>query len=149
MNKKNGSHPENPEQVFNRLLGERLASTIFEVSDDGKEHLLHLQSSAILELLSITDLSGDLSTYKRLVGLEFCAPISLMDASFFLNAASKLSPLSLGLTVQGYVKFIEINDEVVKEWNAIVMPMKTSAMREVQAKMSRQIAIPKKQIHLP
>ena len=133
---------QNPETVYNTIMAEKLSSTIFEMNDAQREHVAFIQS--MKSFFSILELSGDIDNYKKLVRIDSMEPMTILDASFFLNAANRLSPNDLGMSLEEYEDFIGRNDSVVLSWNAVVTPMKTVAMRETEVKLTKNIIVPEK-----
>lgn len=141
----------NPEQVMNEILTAKLEAGMFEMTPEQRERIAYVQDRA--RLLSIVELSGDLPTYRRLIAMERTCEMTLMDASYFINGASKLSPSELGMSLEEYADFIASNDQVVIAWNTQVLPLRTEAMEETQKQMTQAapkiIAPEPKKIILP
>lgn len=145
---KQASEQQNPDDVFTTLIHEKLSTTLFMTTPEQRKHLAYLQS--VQRFLSIVELSGQLENYKRLVKLSYNEPMTLMEASYFLNGCNRLRPNDIGMIEEEYVQLIERNDQIVIEWNKIVTPMKTATMKEVMTKMQKNILMPEeKKIILP
>lgn len=142
-NKKQTEQPLDPTKVFEDMLAVRLCNTKFEITAEQRAHIASIQDPEILVKFSVLEMSGDIENYERLLTLDATEDLTLMDASFFLNAANRLSPADMGKTLSEYVTFLKANDEIVLAWNTIVTPLKTSVMREVRAKLDRKIIAPK------
>lgn len=143
----NAAQQQDPEQALNILMAEKLSTTLFETTPEEREHLAWLQRQR--KFLSIIELSGQIENYKKLVSLSTEDPMTLLEASFFLNGCNRLRPNDLGMNDEEYISLIERNDQVVIKWNNIVTPMKTAGMKEVMTKLTRNIIMPepKKIIH--
>lgn len=146
----NKQQPEqlDPTKVFEDMLGERLCKTKFEITPEQRAHIAKIQDPEILKMFSVLEMSGDIDNYQRLLNLNPAEDLTLMDASFFLNAANRLSPADMGKTLSEYVDFLKANDEIVLAWNTIVTPLKTSVMRETRAKLDRKIITPKNNLKI-
>jgi hypothetical protein len=138
----NQNKPQDPTVLFNQLIAEKLVSTSFAISPEHRVHIATIQER--INCISFSDLGKDLEGYKRLVGLALEGDINLLDASFFINGLDRLSPKQLEMSVDYYIQLLEVNSVVAECWNAQVMPIKTSVMREIQAKAQRNIIIPAK-----
>lgn len=131
-----------PQRAFDEVLAKRLSATIFETDDSERELLAFLMQPAILEQVSIAQLVGNSQNYERLIAYTAGEEINMLDVSFFLNLPEKLSPVQAGKTLAEYVEFLNSYVPMIERWNKLVIPMRTAAMKEVQALMTRKIIIP-------
>jgi hypothetical protein len=133
---------QDPTVLFNQMIAEKLAATIFAISKEHRVHIATIQEAVIC--FSYSELGKDLEGYKRLTSLPLEGEINLLDASFFINGIDRVSPKQLDMSVDYYIQLLEVNSQVAECWNAQVMPIKTAIMREIQAKAQRNIIIPTK-----
>jgi hypothetical protein len=138
----NQNKPQDPTVLFNQMIADKLASTMFAISPEHRVHIATIQEA--LSCFSFSDLGKDLEGYKKLTSLPLDGELNLLDASFFINGIDRLSPKQLDMSVDYYIQLLEVNSHVAECWNAQVMPIKTAIMREIQAKAQRNIIIPSK-----
>lgn len=141
MNKKlEAAQMQNPEQIFNDQLRAWLADNQFDITEDERAVIAQIQDR--IHGASAAILGGDLERFKRLHEIGREGEINLLDASCFLNVVERLSPQSMSLSVKDYIELLENASQLATKWNAQVLPKKTSLMREIQAKLSRNIIMP-------
>lgn len=135
MSNQNNGLPKDPMKLLEIKQAEILSKNPFTLEPEFRKRLAFIQTNA--RHLSILELSGDLENYKRLRAMSTTEEMNMLDASTFLNAASRLSPEDLKMTDEEYVQFIERTDEVVIHWNVLATPLNTEAMKEVEKEMSQ------------
>lgn len=134
MSNQNNGLPKDPMKLLEQKMAEVTSKTMFTLDPEQRKVLAFIQQNQ--KFLPILALSGELENYKRLVNLSQTEDMTMLDASMFLNAASRLSPNDLGMTIEEYIKYIERTDEVVIYWNVLCTPLQTEAMKEVEKEMS-------------
>lgn len=140
QNNQQQAQSQDPTTLYNQVLAERLSKTIFDIDNEQRKYIAYIQS--FKHCLSYNDLAGNEVGYKRLIELPSNGEINLLDSSFFLNGIDRLSPAIMGISIKEYETIIHKNAELAKLWNKAVIPIKTAVMREVQAKLQRNIIIP-------
>lgn len=147
-NKHQQPQQQNPTQLLDNMLAEKLLNTKFECTEEVRAHIQKLQYQLQKGNISLEQLCPNKTTFDHLVALPLDSELSLLDASYFLNCTARLIPSVIGLNVNEYQELLEANNTAVIAWNEIVMPIKTSSMREIEAKFSRKIIMPNNNLKL-
>jgi hypothetical protein len=133
---------QDPVTVLNDLTQAKLATTSFECGEDD-HHFLRVVLALQLANFSLQELRCNLATYEslnRIATIGFIEPMNLLDASVIINGVDMLKPTMLDKGAE-LLEYLQRKNKIAIKWNEIVTPIKTSLMREVEAKQSRGIDI--------
>ena len=133
---------QTPTEMLDNMLANKLLNTPFKCTLEARKHISIIQLWLSMGAISLDQLCPNKATFDHLYDLGQYDELSLLDASYFLNCAGKLIPSTIGMNIPEYKQFLANNDKAVVEWNEIVMPIKTSSMREIEAKLTRKIINP-------
>jgi hypothetical protein len=126
----------NAVQVLQKEFDKKLNSTKFPNENLHKDFFIFLKTA--LQTLSVAEINCEMETYQKIIAnynlmvngedLEW----DLLLISFVFNAFSKISPSSLNLKVNEYLKFLQEIEEMPKAWNEIVNKLKLEIAKKLK-----------------
>ncbi|AZA82176.1 hypothetical protein C1637_09905 [Chryseobacterium lactis] len=128
------------QQDFEKLFKERLEVVKFEIPKENAHHLIPIWKK-LMDVSSLYHLDCDVSIYGGLLNelLKEKPEFNLFTVSFLLNALTRTSPKELGIPANEYHVYLFYSDDLSKQWNELVIPIRTELMNKLQTQAALQM----------